>query len=383
MLNTILLPLDESPLAERALIYASMLARRHDARVVLVEAVHAHTRPGADPSESQVEVTSDAEEYLKTASERLSADGIVNETHIYYDDPVHAILDAAVRQRADLIVMSTHGRGGLSRMLYGSVADQILRRASVPVLLVPSIVEHAWPTGGPRRILVPLDGSEFATEALQAAELLTDMHGADLTLLRVVQPTPYPLYGEGYAYVPYDQDAEVSDARQYLEDQAARLREGGQTVTLDVSVGEPSRIIGEIARTRDVDLIVMATHGTGGLSRVILGSVATGTLRHTTAPLLLVRPSAAAQAVPLGNTSSETESSAGTEQSQTIQVNAADGGSRDVQLSVVDLELIERGLKALAYAPGYDYGHIQDARVLAERLHRTMEAEAGNPVASH
>ena len=106
------------------------------------------------------------------------------ETHVYYDNPVHAILDAAERQHVDLIVMSTHGRGGLSRMLYGSVADQILRRASVPVLLVPSIVEHAWPTLGPRRILVPLDGSEFAAEALQAAELLTETLGADLTLLR-------------------------------------------------------------------------------------------------------------------------------------------------------------------------------------------------------
>ena len=77
MLNTILVPLDGSPLAERALTYATMLARRSEAKVILVEAVQAHTLPGADPSESQVEVTSDAEEYLKTASGRLSADGIV------------------------------------------------------------------------------------------------------------------------------------------------------------------------------------------------------------------------------------------------------------------------------------------------------------------
>jgi nucleotide-binding universal stress UspA family protein len=382
MLNTILLPLDGSPLAERALTYAALLARRSEARVVLVEAVQAHARPGTDAAESQVEVTSGAEAYLKTASGRLSAAGIVTEAHVYYDDPVHAILDAAARQQADLIVMSTHGRGGLSRMLYGSVADQILRRATVPVLLVPSIVEHAWPTEGPKRMLVPLDGSEFATEALQAAALLTDTRGADLTLLSVVQPVPYPLYGDGYAYVPYDEDAEVSDARQYLEDQATRLREGGHTVTVEVSVGEPSRIIGEIARDRGMDLVVMATHGTGGLGRVILGSVATGTLRHTTAPLLLVRPSAAAQAEPLDNTSSKTASGTGTAQPQAMTLNAGDGEARNVQLSVVELELIERGLRALAYAPGYDYGHIQDARALAERLHRAMQAEAGRPVVS-
>jgi nucleotide-binding universal stress UspA family protein len=382
MLNTILLPLDGSPLAERALTYAALLARRSQARVVLVEAVQAHARPGADASESQAEVTRGAEAYLKTASERLSAAGVVAEAHVYYDNPVHAILDAAGRQRADLIVMSTHGRGGLSRMLYGSVADQILRRATVPVLLVPSIVEHAWPVEGPKRMLVPLDGSVFATEALQAAALLTDTRGADLTLLSVVQPIPYPLYGEGYAYVPYDEDAEVSEARQYLEAHAARLREDGYTVTVEVAVGEPSKIIGEIARERGMDLVVMATHGTGGLGRVILGSVATGTLRHTTAPLLLVRPSAVAQAEPPGDPASDAASGTDAAQPQAMTANAADGEARNVRLSVVELELIERGLRALAYAPGYDYGHVQDARALAERLHRAMQDEAGRPVVS-
>ena len=91
MLKTILLPLDGSSLAERALGYAAVLARRCEARVVLVRAVQAHTLPGADPCEAQVEVTTGAEQYLGSASGRLSADGIVSETHVYYDDPVHAI----------------------------------------------------------------------------------------------------------------------------------------------------------------------------------------------------------------------------------------------------------------------------------------------------
>ncbi len=285
MMKTILLPLDGSPLAERALTYATVLARQSDAKIALVEAVRARTFPGVDPSDAQVELTSQAQAYLQSVADRLAADGVEAEVHVCYADPVPAILDVASRQRADLIVMSTHGRGGLSRMLYGSVADQILRRATTPVLLVPSIVEHAWPADGPLSLLIPLDGSELAAEAMQSACLLTDLFGARLTLLRAIQPIPYPLYGDGYAYIPFNEEAEVAEARRYLDDQATRLSGDVANVETEVVLGEPARVIGEVAREKDVDVVVMATHGHGGLSRVILGSVATATLRHTTAPL--------------------------------------------------------------------------------------------------
>jgi nucleotide-binding universal stress UspA family protein len=382
MLKTILLPLDGSSLAERALRYAAVLARRCEARVVLVQAVQAHTLPGTDPSEAQVDVTTGAEQYLRTAVGRLGADGIVSETHVYYDDPVHAILDLAVRQQADLIVMATHGRGGLGRMLYGSVADQILRRATIPVLLVPSIVEHAWPADGPLSLLIPLDGSELATQALQAAELLTESFGSRVTLLRVVQPVPYPLYGEGYAYVPYDEDAEVADARRYLDEQATWLGERGVHVTTDVVVGDPARAIGEIARAKDVDVVVMATHGHVGLSRLILGSVATATLRHTTAPLLLVRPSAA-QVVGT-ECSVRDEAGSSTDSASSRPVIAGEDVARTitVQVSEAELELVDHGLRALGHAPGYDYGHVLAARALADRLKCSAHTDAVEPVST-
>jgi nucleotide-binding universal stress UspA family protein len=373
MLKTILLPLDGSPLAERALTYAAVLARRCEATIVLVQAVQVHTLPGVDPSEAQIEVTADARQYLDTASGRLAADGIVSETHVYYDDPVHAILDLAARRQADVIVMSTHGRGGLSRMLYGSVADQILRRATIPVLLVPSIVEHAWPTDGPLPLLVPLDGSELATEALHSADLVTEAFGARLTLLRVVQPVPYPLHGEGYAYVPYDEDAEVAEARRYLADQAAGLSGDGARVETRVVVGEPARVIGEVAREKNVDVVVMATHGHGGLSRVILGSVATATLRHTTAPLLLVRP-AVVRPSELPHGHSEPPSA-----STSMPTNEP---VMTVQVTATELELIEHSLRALGHAPGYDYGHVVEARALADRLKRSPHVDTGEQVAA-
>ena len=382
MLTTILLPLDGSPLAERALTYAATLARPSGSRIVLVKAVQAHTLPGVDPSNAQIEVTSRAEEYLKTAAARLSASDIEAECHVYYDDPIPAILDAATRQKADLIVMSTHGRGGLSRMLYGSVADQILRRATLPVLLVPSIVEHAWPAEGPLSLLVPLDGSGLATEALQAAELLTGSFGSRLTLLRVVEPAAYPLYGEGYAYVPYDEEAEIAEAQRYLDSQAAQLSVRGAPVDTDVVVGDPARAIGEVARSKNVDVVVMATHGHGGLSRLILGSVATATLRHTTAPLLLMRPSAVHAAEPVPATSDQTGSSAAGQPARPPALVESGERKVSVTLSAADLELIEHSLRALGYAPGYDYSHVVAARALADRLKSSAHVDAGEPVAA-
>jgi nucleotide-binding universal stress UspA family protein len=382
MLKTILVPLDGSPLAERALTYAAVLARRSEASIVLVEAVRAHTVPGVDPSDAQIEVTNHAEAYLTAAAGRLTADGITTESHVYYNSPVHAILDAAARQRADLIVMSTHGRGGLSRMLYGSVADQILRRATVPVLLVPSIVEHAWPAEGPLSLLVPLDGSDLATEALKSAELLTESFGSRLTLLRVVQPVPHPLSGDGYAYVPFDEDAEVAEAKRYLDEQAARLAEAGVRVNADVAVGDPARAIGEIAREQDVDVVVMATHGHGGLSRLILGSVATATLRHTTAPLLLVRPTAVHGAEPVSSGSEEADLEADRTPSRQMVPGGPGDRAISVRLSEADLELVEHSLRALGHAPGYDYGHVLAARALADRLKHDAHIDTGEPVAA-
>jgi nucleotide-binding universal stress UspA family protein len=381
MLKTILVPLDGSPLAERPLPYATTLARRSGGHIVLVEAVQAHPLPGVDPSDAQIDVTSRAEENLRSTADRLAASGVTAEPHVYYDDPVHAILDLADRQGADMIVMSTHGRGGLGRMLYGSVADRVLRYATVPVLLIPSIVDHPWPADRPLRLLVPLDGSELAEEALQSAELLAEAFEARPTLLRVVGPPTYPLYGDGYAYLPFDEDAELADVRRYLNDQVAQLRERGLQAESTAAVGPPASVIADTARGQGADVIVMATHGHGGLSRLILGSVATSTLRQTTVPLLLARPSALRQ-----QESGRPIPTAGRATNGTgivpVLDDEPDSPTVSVRLSPVDLELIECGLKSLAYAPGYAYGHVLAARALAARLKESVRVDVGEPVAA-
>jgi nucleotide-binding universal stress UspA family protein len=297
MMKSIVLPLDGSPLADQAVPFAVSLARRSGARIILVRATEARTILDVDASDAQRGVISRAEHDLEAAAARLRTEGVEAEVHVYYDTPVPAILDASRRYHASLIVMSTHGRSGLGRMMYGSVADDILRHADAPVLLIPSTIDHAWAADWPPTILVPLDGSALAEEALGGAEMLAELLGARLHLLRVVEPARYPLYGDGYAFIPFDDAAEQELAREYLNTLAGRLASSGTQVQFEVAVGIPSAVIPSVARECHADTIAMATHGRGGLARLVLGSVATGTLQRTHVPLLLTRPAALEQPV--------------------------------------------------------------------------------------
>lgn len=293
MLKNILVPLDGSELAERALPYATALGRRAAGAVLLVRAVRAQAVPAVDPGPAQVTVADRATVELNEVVERLRGEGLRAEAHVYDEAAAAAILDASRRLQAGLVVMSTHGRAGLGRWIYGSVADDVLRHSEVPVLLVPPHCEHAWPANRPLRVLVPLDGSELAEAALRTAELLAETSAAELVLLRVVEPPIYPLYGDGYAYIPIDEEAELA-----LAEQVERLRAGGTGATARTVVGQPAMAVATVAREVEADVIAMATHGRGGLARLVMGSVATGALQRATVPLLLTRPAALERPIP-------------------------------------------------------------------------------------
>jgi nucleotide-binding universal stress UspA family protein len=315
-----------------------------------------------------------AEDRLCLVADRLGLEGIAAETQICCDEPVQAILDAADRHGVDLIVMSTHGRSEVGRMLFGSVADLVLRRASIPVLVVPSIVEQAWAGNRALSLLVPLDGSALAEEAIVPAERLAAAFGSPLTLLRVVDPPTHPIYGPDQAYVPFDEAAEVARAQRYLEQRATTLRADGGQVETRVVLGEPARKIAETAGEQKVGLIVMATHGRGQLRRLVLGSIALSVLRQTTAPLLVVRP-AAMQEVESDRCICTMDRARADVTSDGSPATGSRASSLDnLELSASDLELITSGLRALAYAPGYDYGHVLAARALASRLEESIQA---------
>lgn len=136
-LSTILVPLDGSVVAEAALTPAVDLARTWGARLVLLRAAEAHTGPLTDPIEAQVHVMREAEEYLAAAQARVKAAGVAEvELSAWYGPPAEAIVEAARHRHADLIVMSSHGRSGVARLVLGSVAESVLRATAVPILLI-------------------------------------------------------------------------------------------------------------------------------------------------------------------------------------------------------------------------------------------------------
>ena len=294
MYRRILVPLDGSALAERALPYAEALAKRTGATLRLVQAVLAPVVPSNNWARAQQRAVMQAEEYLRRTSAALAERGTAAETAVVYGDAAGVILDTVEAWPADLVVMATHGRSGLGRWLYGSVAKAVLVRSPVPVLLV-----RAWQAGqlaeapGERpRVLVPLDGSTFAESALPAARELAEALDGTLVLLQAIRQPEHALTADGRMVASVDQqlaaarEASLAD----LLDVARRLGLEPGRVTLEVRVGAPASAIVAASRAHQAALVVMATHGRTGLVRLVTGSVAGEVLRRGTVPLLLVRP---------------------------------------------------------------------------------------------
>lgn len=136
--ETLLIPLDGSELAEAALTTAMKLAAMmRDPKLLLLRAAEAHTFPGADPTEAQVRVVREAEGYLEKVADRIRREGIRDvQTSVWYGHAAKSIIEAARFYEVDLLVMSTHGRSGLGRLILGSVAESVIRGTTTPILLV-------------------------------------------------------------------------------------------------------------------------------------------------------------------------------------------------------------------------------------------------------
>lgn len=146
--HKILVPLDGSELAEAAIGDALDVANSDSASLMLIRAAEARVLPGVDPISAQIEVVNDAEEYLASVKAGLEKRGFCNvETHVWYGPAAPAIIEAARVYKVDLIVMSTHGRTGFGRLVFGSVAESVLRGTTVPILLLrPSEAPVELPT---------------------------------------------------------------------------------------------------------------------------------------------------------------------------------------------------------------------------------------------
>lgn len=303
MAKTILVPLDGSTFAEHALPVATGLARASGGRLHLVQVHEVPVVPTSPdllvPYDAQWDsaLRQQEEEYLGSVANRVAERaGIQARTELLSGPAEMALATYAREMDVDLVVMTTHGRSGLSRMWLGSVADGVIRRSQVPVLLLrPSHAEVDYDEElRPLHILCPLDGSELSRGIIEPALWLGGFSGARVTLLRITLPIPLlrpQLIGPGAGREDVLTEEEQARAREEVEQVAAPLRARGvQVETAVVSHGVPAVAILDYAATHAVDLIALATHGRGGWSRLALGSVADKVLRGSLMPVLVYRP---------------------------------------------------------------------------------------------
>jgi nucleotide-binding universal stress UspA family protein len=299
MFNTILLPLDGSALSTRAVPFAQQLATPGKSRLVVVRA-HLPSDDDLDlrlryPDKSRAErgelELHAAQAEFRAECTRLCDSGYVVEPRFVEGPAADAIYETARDVQADLVVMSTHGRSGFGRWLYGSVADQVLRRLPIPVLLISAVCSRVWRVEKPKRILVPLDGSSLATDVLPAtADLATTFGGAEIVLLAVVEPGMGLYPGAALQGVP-DSVRAKAQAAAYLKSVAREMGASAPGPLISrVVYGDAATMIASVAQAADVDAIAIATHGRAGVARLVLGSVATRTLQLATVTVLIYKP---------------------------------------------------------------------------------------------
>jgi len=290
-MDRIIVPLDGSPLAEQALEMARYLAHALQSSLLLAHVVESPPVPGiAEPDREE------AERYLAVVAQHIAdVDTVPVATRVLFGPVAETLLSLAREQPRTMIVMSSHGRGGVSRLLFGSVSDQVIRRASVPVLIVraPLISGDRM-----RHVLVPLDGSPLAEAALSLGMAIARATGATLGLVRVAEVYSLaPYAGLSGTVIPVNDDLlaewteQVRDeARAYLDAIVEEHRTPDTHIVWEVRVGRPAEEIIRAAQTTGADLIVMSTHGRGGLQRWAFGSVTDEVLRSRTVPVLVVPP---------------------------------------------------------------------------------------------
>ena len=280
-MKRILVPLDGSRLSEAIVPLAEALARDYEAALLLVRALRT-----LNSAEAEVKAQEEAEIYLRGMADELTARGLRVEWKVWYDEPDRAIADAARFNAVDLITMTTHGRGGLSRLMFGSVAESLVRMAPVPVLLVRG--ELAWYPGGLRKIVVPLDGSERSEAILPVVERLAGPFDLAIELLRAIEPLPAYAAAEISSARTEEMIAlEEADAEGYLRKVATPLEAKGLRVARCVGRGLAVDVILRRAEETGAGLVAMSTHGRTGVGRLLIGSVAERVLRSAPVPVLL------------------------------------------------------------------------------------------------
>ena len=294
--RSLLIPLDGSRLAERSLVFVEALSGAGQLAVTLISVIddQDETRSLAPDEFLEREANVLATYLREVATDMEKHLNVRVQSEVLQGSPAELLLARSAQLNSDLMVVSSHGRSGLSRWQVGSVADKLIRGAQCPILVVGP---HASDEGGwletqvrePfERILVPLDGSELSESSLEPAEEYAKQFASEIHLVRIVNPL---VFGDAIAmesaYTPTLVDTLTEAATEYLRNASQRISAPGG-VRCSVQIGSIATMLEGYIGINDIDLVIMSTHGRGGFSRAALGSV-TDRMLGGSAPVLVLR----------------------------------------------------------------------------------------------
>jgi len=291
MIERIVVPLDGSLTAEAILPQVRRVLYRSDSEIILVQAVEPPMVDNAIILPEQALAA--AREYMLAKVDRLQREGVRVRCIVRFGTPAGVILDVVESEKATMVALATHGATGLKRLLFGSVAESIIRKSPVPVFLLRPFWSYDLAPAGAselrpvRNMLLPIDGSDLALQALPGIVEFARLFESRIILLRIFEGA------DRRAVVA----PETTRAREELEELARAIEKKGVKAVRLLGTGDPVERILKTVSEQKIDMIAMATHGRSGLSRLKDGSITEQVLRRAEVPLLVTRVSQPAKAV--------------------------------------------------------------------------------------
>ncbi len=299
----ILVPTDFSHYALYALRYGIALAREYSAKLHILHVMdptlfstgtgHGYWITKTDLEKLDSSMTSQAEKRLDHLVDQARQAGVEADCHLVRGKPESKIIETAEELKCDLIAIATHGRTGLDRLIFGGVAERVVRYADMPVLSIKH-PEHEFIDEGDlavhvKQVLFPTDFSEYAERALPYAASLCREFKAKLVLMHVTEmPVVFP------EYTPESMATIGEEMADHAQEGLERIRTGLDDIETEILVrtGVAYREICRFVEETETDLVVLPTHGKTGLSHLLFGSVADKVVRMARCPVLSVRPEA-------------------------------------------------------------------------------------------
>jgi len=303
--DRVLVPLDGSPLAECVLPHVVAVASTFSAQVTLLHVLERGESAGRsapiDPLAWHIS-KAEARAYLDDVAARLREAGVRLETELLEGRAAHTVVEFATSQDASLVMLSSHGRSGLSGWNVSSVAQQIILRVRRSVMIVRAYQPAVEQLGGAHyhRVLVPLDGSQRAEWVLPAVTTLADVHGSHIVVAHAVSrpdlPFREPLSPDDARLAEQLEQRNRREATAYLEQLVLRLPPGVETRL--VSTDNVTVALHELVDREQIDLVVLSAHGCSGATRFPYGSQVVSFIAYGSTPLLIVQDLAPADVEP-------------------------------------------------------------------------------------